>query len=95
VLAKAARNTIMKMPIHSGSRNGTNATYLASEVTSLTIPLSFACSPFIDDHISPAALLEIFEAVLGLISSVDEEEDDICMLAGKSSSMKKNHDDDD
>ena len=82
----------MKVP-GLNNQHGTNATCLASETTSLTSPFSFARPPLARKHFSHAALIEILDAALDLVSSVDEE-DDLVMVAEEKLSwfMKKTDD---
>jgi hypothetical protein len=83
------------MPDFTSTQHSTNATCLASEVMSLTTSLypgAARPAPFAHQQISAARLIEILEAALDVVSSVDE--DDFFMVADEKSSSKKKKNDD-
>ena len=84
----------MKVP-GLNSQHGTNgATCLSSETTSLTSPFSFARPSFARKRISRTALIEILDAALDLVSSVDEEDDLFMVVAEEKSSWPTKKTDD-
>jgi hypothetical protein len=73
------------MPDFTSSQHSTNATCLASEITSLTTSFYSGSRPPFARHkqiSASAALIEVVQAALDIISSVDE--DDLFMVADNS-----------